>query len=273
MPSDRSEKREAGAAILQKILAHKRQEVAEAKRVHPLEDLHARIAAIPPTRGFATALRTRSMEETAIIAEVKKGSPSKGLIRVDFDPVDIARGYERCGATCLSVLTDREFFMGELSFLPAIAEAVRLPLLRKDFIVDAYQLYEARAFRADAVLLIAAALEDGELAELAGKARGLGLDVLLEVHDEEELERALRLPVDLLGINNRNLSTFVTDLAVTERLLPRIPRERLAVSESGIETRADIRRLAAAGAGAFLIGESLMRAEDFGAKLQSLLHD
>ncbi len=259
--------------ILDKILEQKLTEVAAAKRQVPLSELEAAIAGQKAPRGFAEALRRHSCQGTAIIAEVKKGSPSKGIIREDFDPVAIARGYQEAGASCLSVLTDREFFYGELGFLTRIAEAVSLPLLRKEFIVDPYQIYEARAHAADAILLIAAALDLEALQQFAALADTLGMDVLLEVHDEQELEVALQVPVPLIGINNRNLKTFATDLGTTERLLPLIPRELLVVSESGINSRADICRLQQAGTGAFLIGESLMREADFQAKLQSLLHD
>jgi indole-3-glycerol phosphate synthase len=235
--------------------------------------LQERISRRGNPRGFCDALRQQAAVGTAIIAEVKKGSPSKGIIRANFDPCDIARRYQAGGATCLSVLTDQRFFMGSLAYLEAIAEVVTLPLLRKDFVIDSYQIYEARAAGADAVLLIAAALSQDVLSELVSVASGLDLDVLLEVHNEDELERALRLPVELIGINNRDLKTFHTDLAVTERLMPRIPADRLVVSESGLRCRADIRRLQQAGAGAFLIGESLMREENFEPKLQELLHD
>ncbi len=259
--------------ILQKILDHKRQEVAQAQARVPLAQLREKLSGLPAPRGFGRALREKAAQDTAIIAEVKKGSPSKGVIRADFDPVAIARGYQRAGACCLSVLTDSRFFLGELDYLTRIAEAVRLPLLRKDFVIDPYQIVEARVHGADAVLLIAAALDLDTLRRFAEQAGELGLDVLLEVHDEPELEMALQLPVELIGINNRNLQTFQTDLAVTERLLGLIPAGRLVVSESGITCRADIRRLQAAGASAFLIGESLMREGDFEAKLHSLLID
>jgi indole-3-glycerol phosphate synthase len=257
--------------ILDRILERKREEVAEACSRVPLIEQKKRVADQEPVRSFATALADRAREQTAIIAEVKKGSPSKGVIRVDFDPLAIARVYYRAGAACLSVLTDRDFFMGDLSYLSLIRTAVPLPLLRKDFIIDAYQLYEARNAGADAVLLIAAALVDSRLNEFSELAVELGLDVLLEVHDESELERALATSAPLIGINNRNLSTFVTDLAVTERLLPQVPPGRLIVSESGINSRADIERLQRAGADAFLVGESLMRCNDIATKLQSLL--
>ncbi|WP_432822258.1 indole-3-glycerol phosphate synthase TrpC [Trichloromonas sp.] len=259
--------------ILDDILAHKTQEVAAARAKVALAELRALLADAQAPRGFAAALRRRAEDGTAIIAEVKKGSPSKGIIRADFEPVAIARSYQQAGAACLSVLTDSRFFHGELAYLPRIAEAVSLPLLRKEFIVDPYQIYEARAHRADAVLLIAAALSLNEMQDFAGLATELGLDVLLEVHDEAELELALQVPVEMIGINNRNLKTFHTDLATTERLLPSIPAEKIVVAESGINSRADIVRLTRAGARAFLVGESLMREADIETKLQSLLQD
>jgi indole-3-glycerol phosphate synthase len=259
--------------ILEQILAHKREEVAAAKARTTLAALQERIAVLGPPRGFAAALHRAAERGTAIIAEVKKGSPSKGIIRPDFDPVAIARGYEQGGATALSVLTDERFFLGRLDFLPLVAAAVSIPLLRKDFIIDPFQLYEARAYGADAVLLIAAALPEAEMTELAGTAHQLGLDVLAEVHDEKELAAVLATPADLIGINNRNLGTFHTDLAVSERLIPRIPGDRFVVSESGVRCRADIRRLRAAGARAFLVGESLMREADVAAALAALLND
>lgn len=259
--------------ILDKILQTKVEEVAAARLREPIADLVRRVADLEDQpRGFARALRT--MHEsggTALITEVKKGSPSKGIIREDFDPVEIALAYENGGATCLSVLTDQHYFYGHLRFLWDIREQVSLPLLRKDFIIDPYQVVEARVAGADAILLIAAALDDAKLQELAELATSLQLDTLLEVHDEVELERALKLPVDLIGINNRNLSTFVTDLAISEQLAGRIPKQQLAVAESGINSRADIERLQEAGAGAFLIGESLMRENDIEAKLSELI--
>jgi indole-3-glycerol phosphate synthase len=205
-----------------------------------------------------------------VIAEVKKGSPSKGVIREDFDPLAIAETYQGNGATCLSVLTDEQFFMGHLSYLGKIREVVNLPLLRKDFICDPYQIYEARVAGADAILLIAAMLDAGQLTEYNALAAELQLDVLLEVHDEPELELALTTGCELIGINNRNLQTFATDLAVTERLLPLIPDSHFVVAESGITCRADILRLQRAGAKGFLVGESLMRDDDIGAKLREL---
>lgn len=259
--------------ILDKILQTKKEEIVDAKLREPLRELERRVGELEDQpRGFARALRTmRDSGGTALITEVKKGSPSKGVIREDFDPVEIATAYENGGATCLSVLTDQQYFYGHLRFLWDIREQVSLPLLRKDFIIDPYQVVEARVAGADAILLIAAALSDTQLLELAETARRLQLDTLLEVHDEAELERALRLPVDLIGINNRNLRTFATDLTVSEKLAGRIPKQQLAVAESGINSRADIERLQAAGAGAFLIGESLMRENDIAAKLAELI--
>lgn len=259
--------------ILDKILASKREEVVVASARQSLEALRSRVGDLEDQpRGFARALRyMRDSGGTALIAEVKKGSPSKGVIREDFDPVDIALTYQEGGATCLSVLTDQEYFYGHLRFLGLIREQVSLPLLRKDFIVDPYQLYEARLAGADAVLLIAAALEDDKIKELAQIAGELQLDTLLEVHDEGELERALTLPVDLIGINNRDLRTFKTDLQISEKLAGRIPAEQIAVAESGINARQDIDRLRDAGAGAFLVGESLMREADIEAKMKDLL--
>ncbi len=259
--------------LLQKIVSHKRDEVAAARSAQPLADMKARVAdREDQPRGFERALRDASASGwTAVIAEVKKGSPSKGIIRPDFDPLEIASIYQESGATCLSVLTDEKFFLGHLRYLALIREQVGLPLLRKDFLFDPYQVYEASAAGADAVLLIAAMLEQAQLEDLLGLARELYLDVLLEVHDERELEMALRTDCTLVGINNRSLHTFVTDLGTTERLAPMVPAERLIVAESGINSRADVERLQAAGAGAFLVGESLMREADIGAKLQELL--
>lgn len=259
--------------ILDKILATKKEEIAGARARQSLDLLVRRIGDLEDVpRGFARALRTMvASGGTAIIAEVKKGSPSKGIIRADFDPVIIAEQYQNAGATCLSVLTDQKYFFGHLRNLGLIREQVSLPLLCKDFIIDSYQLYQARLAGADAVLLIAAALEDEQLRMLAEEARELRLDTLLEVHDADELRRALSLPVDLIGINNRDLRTFVTDLGVTEALAAQVPEQQLAIAESGITTRADIERLQKAGARAFLVGESLMREADIEAKLRTLL--
>ncbi|HEY7745406.1 MAG TPA: indole-3-glycerol phosphate synthase TrpC [Desulfuromonadales bacterium] len=259
--------------ILDEIVAHKRHEVAAAKSRISETGLRAHISGMEEsTRGFARALKdSRESGWTTIIAEVKKGSPSKGVIRPDFDPLAIAETYAAGGAACLSVLTDERFFLGHLRYLGLIRELVRLPLLRKDFVCDPYQIVEARSAGADAILLIAAMLELSQLRDFAACARELGLDVLLEVHDEAELEMALETDCELIGINNRDLRTFVTDLATTERLLPLIPPGRFVVAESGIHNRADIERLLAAGAGAFLIGESLMREADIEAKLRELI--
>ncbi|MBK5277130.1 MAG: indole-3-glycerol phosphate synthase TrpC [Desulfuromonadales bacterium] len=261
--------------ILKNIMEHKQHEVATAKAAVSVSELKSRIADLEDVpRGFERHLREAAASNwTAIIAEVKKGSPSKGIIRPDFDPLDIAEIYQNNGATCLSVLTDEHFFMGHLRFLVLIRETVSLPLLRKDFICDPYQIYEARAAGADAILLIAACLELAQLREFHALARELHLDVLLEVHDEAEMETALRTDCSLIGVNNRNLRTFVTDLGTTGRLARMMPPDRLLVAESGINSRSDITRLQADGAGAFLIGESLMREDDIGAKLQELLND
>ncbi|MDW7644198.1 MAG: indole-3-glycerol phosphate synthase TrpC [Desulfuromonadales bacterium] len=259
--------------ILKKIVDRKREEVAAAKSQFPLERLLDRLSLVEDTpRGFAQALGVMAESGgTAIIAEIKKASPSKGIIRTDFDPLEIAEVYQDHGATCLSVLTESTFFQGHLHYLGLVREQVSLPLLRKDFIFDPYQIYEARAYGADAILLIAAMLDVPQLQEFSALAAELQLDVLLEVHDEAELERALQTDCRLIGINNRSLHTFVTDLATTERLRPLVPTGRLVVSESGINSRGDVERLLRAGAGAFLVGESLMREADMGGKLEELL--
>jgi len=258
--------------ILDKIAEHKRQEVALAKARRSLASLQSGVRELEDQpRGFLRALRNAADSGwTAIIAEVKKGSPSKGVIREDFDPLAIAEIYQDNGATCLSVLTDEHFFMGHLLYLGKIREVVNLPLLRKDFICDPYQIYEARVAGADAILLIAAMLDAGQLAEYNSLAAELRLDVLMEVHDEKELEAALGTGCQLIGINNRNLQTFGTDLATTERLMPLIPPEHFVVAESGIACRADVLRLHQAGARGFLVGESLMRENDIAAKLREL---
>lgn len=261
--------------ILEQIVQHKREEVAAARRQFPLQELAARVRDLEDQpRGFGRALHAVADSGwPAVIAEVKKGSPSKGVIRPDFDPLQIAEIYQAHGACCLSVLTDSRFFFGHLRYLGLIREQVSLPLLRKDFICDPYQITEARVSGADAVLLIAAMLDRSELIDFYGTAVALGLDVLLEVHNEAELDKALATDCPLLGINNRNLSTFVTDLSTTERLARLVPEDRLVVAESGINTRADLLRLQRGGARAFLVGESLMREADIGAKLETLLRD
>jgi len=257
--------------ILQKIVEYKQEELTAVKSALPINELCARLHDLPPVRGFALSLeRTASAELTAIIAEVKKGSPSKGVIRADFDPLAIASVYAENGASCLSVLTDEHFFLGKLAYLSIIRKVVNIPLLRKDFIFDPYQIYEARVAGADAILLIAAMLDLPRLRGFATLARELGLDVLLEVHDEKELEKALKTGCKMIGINNRSLRTFVTDLSTTERLAPLLPADCLIVAESGINTREEIVRLRRAGAKAFLIGESLMREPDMGTKLREL---
>ena len=259
--------------ILKKIISHKKTEVATALAAAPIIELKSRIQDLEDQpRGFERHLRDAAASDwTAIIAEVKKGSPSRGVIRADFDPLEIAEIYQNNGATCLSVLTDEHFFLGHLRYLALIREAVSLPLLRKDFICDPYQIYEARAAGADAILLIAAMLDLGQLKEFHAVARELHLDVLLEVHDEAEMEVALQTNCTLIGVNNRNLRTFVTDLDTTRRLAGMLTPGRLLVAESGINSRSDIEHLAADGAKAFLIGESLMREKDIGAKLQEML--
>lgn len=261
--------------ILNKIVAYKQEEVAIAKATVSISELKTRIADLEDVpRGFERHLREAVASDwTAIIAEVKKGSPSKGIIRPDFDPLDIASTYQDNGATCLSVLTDEKFFLGHLRFLALIREAVSLPLLRKDFICDSYQIYEARAAGADAILLIAAMLDLNQLRDFHAVARENHLDVLLEVHDEAEMETALQTDCKLIGVNNRNLRTFETDLATTGRLARMLPTDRLLVAESGINNRSDIVKLKNDGASAFLIGESMMRENDIGAKLQELLND
>jgi indole-3-glycerol phosphate synthase len=260
--------------ILKKIVAHKQEEVAAARTAISISELKSRISDLEDVpRGFERHLREASSSDwTAIIAEVKKGSPSRGIIRENFDPLETAEIYQNNGATCLSVLTDEKFFLGHLRFLALIRETVSLPLLRKDFICDPYQIYEARAAGADAILLIAAMLDLGQLREFYETAKDIHLDVLLEVHDEKEMEAALKTECRLIGVNNRNLRTFVTDLGTTGQLARMMPAERLLVAESGINSRADIERLQADGAQAFLIGESLMREADIGAALQRLLN-
>lgn len=255
-------------SILDDILSDKAQEVAESRRRRPLASLIAQIRDLLPTRDFVGALRN----PPCIIAEVKKASPSRGVIRPDFDPVAIARSYAKHGAAALSVLTDEKYFQGKLEFLQAIREEVSLPLLRKDFTLDSYQIYEARLAGADAILLIVAALDDAALKELLQLANDLGMAALVEVHTREELERVLPLHPHLVGINNRDLGTFRTDLETTLQILPLIPPDVVVVSESGIHSAADIARLRAEGVHAFLIGESLMRAPDPGLKLRELLH-
>ena len=255
---------------LERILRTTRATVADRKRRVPLHDLERRAAEHEP-RGFARALRSQAAQGPAIIAELKKASPSKGLIREDFDSASLARSFEAGGAAALSVLTDEPYFLGSLRNLEAASSHTSLPCLRKDFIVDEYQIVEARAHRADAILLIAAALPDAELARCTAYAQGCGLDVLCEVHTVEELERVAGLGCDAYGVNNRNLSTFEVRLETSLDLADRLPPGAVRIAESGINTSDDIERLRAAGFDAFLIGESLMRQADPGAALRALL--
>ncbi|MEO6155046.1 MAG: indole-3-glycerol phosphate synthase TrpC [Thermomonas sp.] len=257
--------------ILKRILARKAEEVADRSTRVPLAELQARLKDAPPPRGFADAIAARiARGEPAVIAEIKKASPSKGVIRPDFDPAAIARSYEIGGAACLSVLTDVDFFQGKDAYLQQARAACKLPVLRKDFVIDPYQLHEARVLGADCVLLIAAALDDGQLSEFAFIADQLGMDVLLEVHDLDELERSLQVPARLLGVNNRNLRTFEVSLDNTIALKDAVPADRILVTESGILAPADVARMRDAGVNAFLVGEAFMRAPDPGSALRHM---
>lgn len=260
--------------ILQRICATKREEVAAQRAAEPLAALRARAEqslALDPVRDFAAALRAAiARGRAAVIAEIKKASPSKGVLRADFDPATIARQYAEHGAACLSVLTDEAYFQGAPGYLQLARRSAPLPALRKDFIVDAYQIWQARAWGADAVLLIAACLDDAQLADFEAVAHELGMAVLVEVHDAREFERALRLRTPLIGVNNRDLRTFEVSLRTTLDLVDRVPDDRLLVSESGILTRDDVRRLRDAGVHAFLVGEAFMRAVHPGQALEAL---
>jgi indole-3-glycerol phosphate synthase len=256
---------------LDEICATKRIEVAERRMVATMDDLDRLAADQTPPRGFRAALESKAAHGFALIAEIKKASPSKGLIRADFRPAEHALAYEHGGAACLSVLTDAQYFQGHEDFLADARRASTLPVLRKDFMVDPWQVAEARAMGADAILIIVAALDDGSMAEIEAAAIERGMDVLVEVHDEAELDRAGRLQSRLIGINNRDLKTFQTDLAVTERLARRAPEGSLLVGESGIGSHADCERLARHGVRCFLVGESLMRQDDVEAATRRLL--
>ena len=257
---------------LTKITADTAEHVAACKARRPLAEVEKAAQAADAPRGFARALKTTiAAGRYGLIAEIKKASPSKGLIRPDFDPPSLARSYERGGATCLSILTDEPYFQGKDEFLVQARAATKLPVLRKDFMIDPYQIVEARALGADCVLLIMACLSDQLAAELARLAHRWGMDVLVEVHDAPELERALRIESDLIGVNNRNLKTLAVDLATTELLAPKVPKDRVLVAESGMGSSADLARMAKVGASAFLIGESFMRKPDVEAAVREIL--
>ena len=257
--------------ILNKILAVKREEVALALERKPLQAMRSDAESRVLTRDFEAAMRTKlAAGRNAVIAEIKKASPSKGVLREDFEPADIAQSYAEHGAACLSVLTDRNFFQGNVDFLKQARASCQLPVLRKDFLIDPYQVYESRAMGADAILLIAACLDDAQMQDMEGIARDLFMSVLVEVHDAAELERALALKTRLIGVNNRNLRTFEVTLDTTLSLVGQIPQDRLLVTESGILTREDVMRLEAAGVHAFLVGEAFMRAPNPGEALRAL---
>ncbi len=257
-------------SILQRIIERKSREIADAKSSAALSQMRAQLNDAAPSRGFESALRQRQGHGPAVVAEIKKASPSAGVIREDFQPALIANAYAQAGATCLSVLTDRDFFQGEASYLQTARDACELPVLRKDFIIDEWQVYESRLMGADCILLIVAVLEQSRLQHLLELAKDSDMDVLVEVHDEAEMERALGLEHTLIGVNNRNLNTFTTSLATTERLQAMLTTEQLLVTESGIRTQNDVKRLQTCGINTFLVGEAFMRAADPGEALQRL---
>ncbi|MDT8404978.1 indole-3-glycerol phosphate synthase TrpC [Sulfuriflexus sp.] len=257
--------------ILKKIIARKHEEIAERSAKVTIEDLKRRIATASPPRGFVKAINARLAKgQAAVIAEIKKASPSKGVLREDFQPAQIAQSYARGGAACLSVLTDADYFQGHEDYLQQARAACELPVIRKDFIIDPYQVYEARAIDADCILLIVAVLEDERMQALSALAHELGMDVLVEVHDAEELQRALELDIPLLGINNRNLRTFETSLNTTLDLLDKVPADRIVVTESGIHTKEDVALMRNHHVNTFLVGEAFMRADEPGEKLAEL---
>jgi len=261
------------ADILNRILQRKTEEIAASKKAVSIDQIQQQLEVASEPRGFIRSLQEKNTSGfAAVIAEIKKASPSKGVIREDFDPVQIARSYEKGGAACLSVLTDRDFFQGHNDFLVTARDACSLPVIRKDFIIDPYQVFEARVLGADCILLIAAALKDEVLAELYALSSKLGMDTLVEVHDQSELERALRLDLDMVGINNRNLRTFETQLSTTLDLLDQIPEGCLVVTESGIHSREDVKLMRDHGVNSFLVGEAFMRADEPGDELRALFY-
>jgi len=274
MNNDRHSVMATGSDVLDKIMQHKKLEVEFERSRLSLADVKAKAKDTPECRGFAAAImQSLAAKRPAVIAEIKKASPSKGLIRADFDAVRIAESYEKHGASCLSVLTDAEFFQGSADYLRTAREACSLPILRKDFMLDEYQVFEAKAMQADCILLIVAVLEDGLMQDLAGQAQELGLDCLIEVHDELELERGLQLNLPLIGINNRNLKTFETSLSNTVDLLRYMPDDVVVVTESGIHNSDDIVLMQEHGVNSFLVGEAFMRAADPGKKLAELFFE
>ena len=261
----------ATPTILKKIILRKLEEIQDGCDKIPLREMKRRALLAPETKSFVGAMQAKlDAGKSAVIAEIKKASPSKGVLREPFDPVEIAKSYAENGAACLSVLTDKDFFQGSNEYLQQVREAVDLPIIRKDFIVDDYQVYEARAIGADCILLIAAAIGDAQMSELTQVALTLDMDVLIEVHNKEELERALRLPLPMIGINNRDLHSFEVSLDTTIEMLEMIPEDRIVITESGILTKGDVARMRACHVDAFLVGEAFMRAENPGEKLAEL---